>query len=183
MRPRVLVVSHDLGELGSGEHLIGPMCAAGAAVVCLVPAHDEDSAARCLGRGAHACVSKIEPLDALISTVLGLARGRSTAPGATVRPARVAVGPCTQHPQDLFGLTPREASVLGQLMRGSTVADIARDSYVSEATVRTQVRSILTKLHVRSQVQAVALAAREGWEPPDGYRPGPGALTATAPGT
>ena len=44
-----------------------------------------------------------------------------------------------------------------------TVRAIAQDSVVSEATVRTQVKSILGKLEVSSQLAAVGLAHRMGW--------------------
>jgi DNA-binding NarL/FixJ family response regulator len=60
-------------------------------------------------------------------------------------------------------LSEREAEVLRALAQGLTVAGIARRSVVSEATVRAQVRSILTKLDVRSQLEAVVAAQRSGW--------------------
>ena len=63
-------------------------------------------------------------------------------------------------------LTAREREVLGHLMEGHTVRDIARISVVSEATVRTQVKSILAKLEVSSQLAAVGLAHTVGWRPP-----------------
>ena len=46
--------------------------------------------------------------------------------------------------------------------------DIARNRVVSEATVRTQVKSILAKLEVSSQLAAVGLARSVGWQPPAG---------------
>lgn len=46
---------------------------------------------------------------------------------------------------------------------GLAVERIAAESFVSGTTVRTQVRSILLKLGVNSQLEAVALAARAGW--------------------
>ena len=48
-------------------------------------------------------------------------------------------------------------------MEGHTVRDIAHLSVVSEATVRTQVKSILAKLEVSSQLAAVGLANTTGW--------------------
>ncbi len=73
----------------------------------------------------------------------------------------------TQGIQERFGqLTSREAQVLGHLMLGHTVHDIATMSVVSEATVRTQVKSILAKLHVSSQLAAVGLAHQIGWRAP-----------------
>jgi DNA-binding NarL/FixJ family response regulator len=53
-------------------------------------------------------------------------------------------------------LTPRERDVLGLLHAGETVADIAAILEVSLSTVRSQVKSILRKLEVNSQLAAVA---------------------------
>ena len=63
-------------------------------------------------------------------------------------------------------MTRREAEVLGQLMAGKQVTEIARTRFVSESTIRTQVKSILSKLQVSSQLTAVGLAHRIGWTPP-----------------
>ena len=63
-------------------------------------------------------------------------------------------------------LTAREREVLGHLTEGHTVRDIARLSVVSEATVRTQVKSILAKLEVSSQLAAVGIAHAVGWQSP-----------------
>jgi DNA-binding NarL/FixJ family response regulator len=61
-------------------------------------------------------------------------------------------------------LTRRERQVLSALMRGETARDISRQSFVSLPTVRSQIRSILTKLGVSSQLGAVVLAYRSGWD-------------------
>jgi two-component system response regulator FixJ len=61
-------------------------------------------------------------------------------------------------------LTPRERQVLGALIDGRTVRTISQDSVVSEATVRTQVKSILNKLEVSSQLAAVGMANQVGWK-------------------
>jgi DNA-binding NarL/FixJ family response regulator len=54
-----------------------------------------------------------------------------------------------------------------RMCEGMTVEQIAEVGYVSETTVRTQVRSILSKLNVNRQVEAVVLAYRTGWMPVD----------------
>ena len=51
-------------------------------------------------------------------------------------------------------------------MSGRVVRDIAHLGVVSEATVRTQVKSILAKLEVSSQLAAVGLASKVGWRSP-----------------
>jgi len=60
-------------------------------------------------------------------------------------------------------LTAREQQVLRELGNGKVVTTIAEEWFVSEATVRSQVRGVLTKLAVSSQLEAVALALRVGW--------------------
>jgi DNA-binding NarL/FixJ family response regulator len=49
-------------------------------------------------------------------------------------------------------------------MDGASAEEIAKSSFVSLATVRSQIRSILEKLGVHSQVAAVAMAHRAHWE-------------------
>jgi two-component system, NarL family, nitrate/nitrite response regulator NarL len=49
------------------------------------------------------------------------------------------------------------------MMEGQTAATIAEESFVSLATVRTQIRSILQKLDTTSQLSAVAIAYQAGW--------------------
>lgn len=57
-------------------------------------------------------------------------------------------------------LTVREAQILDALMTGASAAEVADLLVVSLPTVRTHIRSILSKLGVSSQLAAVALACR-----------------------
>lgn len=57
-------------------------------------------------------------------------------------------------------LTERERAVLVAIMEGKSAEQIAVEQYVSLSTVRTQIRFLLMKLGVRSQLAAVALANR-----------------------
>jgi DNA-binding NarL/FixJ family response regulator len=60
-------------------------------------------------------------------------------------------------------LSVRERAVICKLMSGRCPAEIAREDFVAEATVRTQIKSILAKLEVNSQLGAVAVARAAGW--------------------
>ena len=72
---------------------------------------------------------------------------------------------------DLGQLTGREREVLGLLVRGLSNADIARTLVISEATVKTHVTRILTKLRLRDRAHAVVYGYETGL-----IRPGEGDL-------
>jgi DNA-binding NarL/FixJ family response regulator len=59
-------------------------------------------------------------------------------------------------------LTARQLEVLGLLAEGKGVAEIRKELYLSEATVRNHVRALLQALSAHSQLEAVARARKVG---------------------
>ncbi|MBA2954261.1 hypothetical protein GON03_08000 [Nocardioides sp. MAH-18] len=114
-------------------------------------------------------------LDGVGATELVRLVARLTDPEAgTVGRTRVAVAPrrapdaaLTEERRALrrlARLTPAEARTLWRLMHGDSVLEIAERHVVSVETVRSHIRALLTKLDASSQLAAVALAWRVGWQ-------------------
>lgn len=65
-------------------------------------------------------------------------------------------------PRDVPQLTPRQGEVLKMLAEGKGVGEIRRELYLSQATVRNHVRSLLQALGAHSQLEALAKARKLG---------------------
>lgn len=168
-QPRIVLLDLDLGRYGDGVRLIAPLVAAGFNVVVVTASSDHTRWGDCLHHGARTVVSKGRPLNDILSIVRRVNQGLPVM-DRDEREALIALWANERRErgdlkQRLTALTPREQAVLGQLMSGQTVRDIATASVVSEATVRTQVKSILAKLQVSSQLAAVGLANQADWRP------------------
>lgn len=166
-RPAIVLLDLDLGKFGDGVRLVEPLARSGTSVVVVTAAIEEARWGQALAYGARAVLSKSGPLGEISGAVRRLGHGQAVL-GLTERERLIRAWRERElEVADLRGrierLTKRESQVLGLLMRGRTVNEIASIGVVSEATVRTQVKSILAKLGVSSQIAAVGLAHRVGW--------------------
>lgn len=117
--------------------------------------------AAAVAAGAIGFVAKAATLDEFLSAVSHAALGRSLL-SPTDRMQWLDIhrrGRAASRRQQvrLRRLTSREHEILKLLARGERAATIAQDATVSLTTVRSQIRSILTKLEVNSQLEAAAL--------------------------
>ena len=165
---RIVLLDLDLGRFGDGMGLIAPLARAGANVVVVTASTDHGRWGACVRQGARKVLSKGRPLQETLSTVRRLHQGLPVMTSDELerlldawRSERMVTDDMRRR---LELLTPREKQVLGALIEGHNVREIARIGVVSEATVRTQVKSILGKLEVSSQLAAVGLAHHVGWQ-------------------
>lgn len=160
----------DLAFEGSdtgGVELIEPLVAAGATVLVLTGSTDRAVLGTCLERGAIGIASKAEDYDRLLEQIDRALRGEPPMPAADrvelLVEARQARAEEQRRRAPFAQLSPREREVLDRLAHGEAADTIASSTFVSLATVRTQIQAILRKLQVSSQLAAVALVHEAGW--------------------
>lgn len=158
------------GALPDGQVLVAPLVEQGCQVLVVSGTDDRMRIARAVEAGAAGVVGKDADFEVLLAAVEdAVALQEVLLPSQRTE---LLLELHRQRQEDdarlaaFHALTPRESQVLAALMDGQAAAVIARDTYVSEATVRSQIRSVLAKLGVNSQLEAVAAARRAGWEPP-----------------
>jgi DNA-binding NarL/FixJ family response regulator len=120
-----------------------------------------------LRAGASGFLLKDVRPPALIDAIRVIASGDAVVDPAVTRRllARfIDTAPARPKPIDaeLTTLTPREHEVLIELAKGSSNAEAAEHLYLSEATVKTYVGRVLSKLGLRDRVQAVVFAYEHG---------------------
>jgi DNA-binding NarL/FixJ family response regulator len=126
-----------------------------------------------LRAGASGFLLKDAPPEQLVAGIRAVASGDALlAPSVTRRVIEEFVrrppDSVRTAPAELAELTPRELEVLEQMARGLSNAEIAKDLFLSETTVKTHVAHILMKLKLRDRVQAVVFAYESGVVLPGG---------------
>ncbi|MEZ0091439.1 response regulator [Streptacidiphilus sp. EB129] len=148
----------------SGERGAGP----GPRVLILTTFDLDEYAFAALKAGASGFLLKDVPPAELVAAIHAVAGGEAVVAPTTTRrmiDRFATVLPSSQPPLDtpeLARLTDREREVLLLIAQGMSNGEIADRLVLSEATVKTHVGRILTKLQLRDRVQAVVLAYETG---------------------
>ncbi len=166
--PDVLLLDLFLdGDRGSSLHLVPPLATRGVQVAILTASRNEVLLAECVEAGAIGIIPKSEPFDRLVAAVRQIATTGTLLSSAQREEWLGSLRRHRAHEQRRLEpferLTSSEAKVLEALMAGQSAKQIAADRFVSLTTVRTQIRTLLLKLGVSSQLAAVALAISVGW--------------------
>lgn len=159
----------DLGRDRSGRRfdgvdLVAPLTERGWCCIVLSSTADRARIGAALAAGALAAVPKQAPLSLLLGKVRAALAGLPVISSETRRRLidshLVRDAERREIAEKLDRLTRRERAVLAELARGHRAQAVADQYVVSLATVRTQIRSVLSKLEVGSQLEAVALYRR-----------------------
>ena len=138
-----------------------------AKVVMLTTFDMDEYVYEALRAGASGFLLKDVPPEQLIAGIRAVASGDALlAPSVTRRVIEEFVrrppDSVRTSPEQLAELTARELEVLKLIARGLSNAEIAKELFVSETTVKTHVAHVLMKLQLRDRVQAVVLAYESG---------------------
>jgi DNA-binding NarL/FixJ family response regulator len=164
--PGIALLDLDLGRgpdgvLIDGTTLIEQLGETGWRVLVLSGTSDEARIGKALAAGALAGIPKSAALPVLVTAVRRAAQGLEVMHPERrrqyIEAHRRRQDQARTLAQRLARLSDRERVVLDRLAQGRRAQSIAEESRVSIATVRTQIRGVLAKLGVGSQLEAVSL--------------------------
>ncbi len=126
----------------------------GARIIVLTTFDGDEDIYRAMRAGAKAYLLKGMDADELLKTIHAVhsGKGRISAPIAEKLAERI-------NSQEL---TTRELEVLERIVAGRSNRDIAADLYISEATVKSHINSLLSKLGVADRTKAAIMAIQRG---------------------
>jgi DNA-binding NarL/FixJ family response regulator len=112
---------------------------------------------RAVDAGATGYLLKDAPREQLFAAIRSAARGESVlSPSVATRVLGRMRAPAEE------ALSPRELEILQAVARGLSNKDIGRQLYVSEATVKTHLLRVFSKLGVDDRTAAVTVALERG---------------------
>ena len=140
--------------------------ASGPEVLVLTTFDFDEAAARAIRAGASGFVLKDADPEFLLAAIRTVHAGTTVFAAAATRDLlrryddQLSSRPSV--PPAFTELTPREREIFDLAARGLSNAEIAQHEYVSEATVKTHISRVLTKLELRDRVRLVVFAHEHG---------------------
>jgi DNA-binding NarL/FixJ family response regulator len=170
-RPDVVLMDvrmPDVDGIDATRRILAARTPSSPAVLVLTTFDDDEYVFGALQAGAAGFLLKDAGPDVLVAAVRTVAAGDALVDPSVTRRlverwvALEASSAPRPVPAAVGTLSAREREILVGLARGRTNRELADDLIVSEATVKTHVSNLLTKLGVRSRVQAVVIAYEAG---------------------
>jgi two-component system nitrate/nitrite response regulator NarL len=131
----------------------------GTAIVILARAADPSIAWEARRLGVAAFLSKDVNVAQIAQALAAVEAGGTVfEPGLPSRP----VAGASRRDRRVYELTPREQEVLRRIVNGQGTGQMSKEMNIATSTLRSYVKTLLTKLGTHSRLQAAALASREG---------------------
>jgi DNA-binding NarL/FixJ family response regulator len=132
-------------------------------IVMLTTFDLDEAAARAIRQGASGFLLKDADPEFLLAAIRTVHAGSAVIAASATRELFAQHTPKTRPvPASFQGLTDREREIFALAARGLSNAEIAAREFLSEATVKTHISRILTKLALRDRVQLVVFAFEHG---------------------
>ncbi|WP_324715929.1 response regulator transcription factor [Carboxydochorda subterranea] len=166
LRPDVVLMDVRMPEMGGVQATASIRTALPDSQVIVLTVSDQDEDLfGAIRAGARGYLLKNVGEEELVEAIRRVSQGEAMlSPSLAVRLLDEMAGRRESGPEDAQGLTQRESEILALASQGLTNREIADRLHLSIHTVKTHVRHILDKLHVRNRAQAAALAS--GGAPP-----------------
>jgi DNA-binding NarL/FixJ family response regulator len=154
-KPDVTLMDLRLPKLGGADAITLIRRETPAARIIVLTTFDGDEDIfRALQAGAKGYLLKGSDADELMSAIRSVYAGKSRIPAAVAEKLAERMGGPA--------LTAREIEVLKRIVAGRSNKEIASDLFISEATVKTHINSLLSKLGVTDRTQAATTALQRG---------------------
>jgi two-component system NarL family response regulator len=155
VKPDVVLMDLQMPKMGGVETIKKIREANPAARVIVLTTFDGDEDIyRALQAGARAYLLKGMPVEELVTTIHAVHKGKLHIPAPVAE--KLAERVSGQE------LTARELSVLERIVAGRANKEISSDLFISEATVKTHINSLLGKLGVADRTHAATVAIQRG---------------------
>lgn len=131
-------------------------------VIVLTTFQRDEAVARALRAGAHGFIMKDTTPDFVLAAIRTVHAGHAVVAPKDTTALLQSAERTPPRPEAVAALSTREKEVFLLVARGLSNAEIGQSAFISEATVKSHMRSILAKLELSSRVQVVAFAHENG---------------------
>jgi DNA-binding NarL/FixJ family response regulator len=154
-KPDVTLMDLRLPKLGGADAIsLIRQESPGARIIVLTTFDGDEDIFRALQAGAKGYLLKGTDVDELTAAIRSVYAGKSKIPAFVAEKLAERMGGPA--------LTTRELEVLKRIVAGRSNKEIASDLHISEATVKTHINSLLSKLNVSDRTQAATTALQRG---------------------